>query len=186
MLNHSRGASSLLFFASALFAQIKSDNLKWKIFNCWLPLISYLCNASGYDFHWVILDYAVITLLCVSYINEYIVTVVINLLFLIEILTDKNLVITKNAAYVLAITKALFISSVFFNNTIQHSALVVSVAGSLLFYFLRYIRFLVLRDAVVKFEVIVLTWLLHLSVAVTLMCISCLAVTEYDIPVYLQ
>jgi len=182
-MNFLKGSSSLLFGISALFALAKSENLPWKIFNCWLPIISFLCNASGYEKKWLLMDYAVIIFLCISYVNEPIVTWTINVLCIVEILADQNIVITKNAAYLLAITKGVMISSFFFQNTFQHYTMMLSMTFGFAIYSTRFIRYRFTTDD--SIEYVIWTWGLHACVAIMLMCFSCLAVKEYDYSVYL-
>jgi hypothetical protein len=176
-LDHVRGYSSLFFMFSAVYACIKSDDnfVYWKIFNIFLPPISYLCNASHYFPLFLTMDYSVITALSLSYILERRIISTILLFGLIEVFWKNQIVITKNVADFVAVGKAIWISYVFKTSKIHFLVLVSSACGFGITYYVRSIFFVGTKTSVN----LNITRLMHFCVMSLLCCISTVATKEY-------
>jgi hypothetical protein len=97
-----RGLSSLLFIVSAYEAYNVSDMIMWKISNMILVISSFLCNVYPIP-KYMLFDYLTIILICISYINNLYINIIILFVLAYEYITYKTVTSTRNLVVILAI-----------------------------------------------------------------------------------
>jgi hypothetical protein len=102
-----KGSSSLLFLISTTKALYCSKLILWKIFNGLLVIASYLCNASGYNEPYLLLDYFAIFLVCTSYVNHYYINSLFILSAISEYITTSSIEHIKDITFATAVTKSI-------------------------------------------------------------------------------
>ena len=84
MWNWFNGISSLFFLVSTWTALENSKSFYFKCSSVVLVPASYMCNANGFDPSFLLLDYAAISLVSLSYLNNLYTTVFFGSLAAIE------------------------------------------------------------------------------------------------------
>lgn len=136
-LDFAKGSSSLLFIISATKSLYCSKLILWKIFNSTLIVVSYLCNASNFENHFLFLDYLTIFSACSSYINAGFVNSFLIFVLLYEYNAYKSIENAKNAAFITALIKAIIHTYLYVDMLHYHIILYSSIFG-IIVYKIRY------------------------------------------------
>lgn len=103
-----KGASSLFLIISTIKAFYSSDLLWWKLANLLLVPSSYLCNINDFKEPYLNIDYIAITLVCCSYINNFLINNALYVLCMLEYKMTDTIHYTKNTAVLTAVIKSLW------------------------------------------------------------------------------
>ena len=150
--------SSFLFIISAIKAYYCGNNIAWKLSNGVLIIASYLCNSTGYEPVYLLLDYFTISVVCMSYINNIYTHGSIGYLMLYEFQYTGSIEHTKNIAFVTAIAKS--IKNTYYVSRFHWYVLVGSSIASGLVYKIRYELY---KQKHREYNVL-LTYLLHICI----------------------
>ena len=116
------GMSSLLFIISAMKSlSLKQRFVSWKLLNCTLVGVSYLCNANNYKEPYLLIDHVNILLIALNYIGfsfypgEWISPLFIKILLFLSVIEYKQyktIDFTKNVSVAISILKLIFYSQI--------------------------------------------------------------------------
>ena len=100
--------SSLLFIISTIKALYVSKLILWKVFNILLIISSYLCNSfNEVDKNIILFDYLAIFLVCISYLNNMKINVILIALLIYEYYKFSTISSTKTITFVLTILTSI-------------------------------------------------------------------------------
>lgn len=100
--------SSLLFIISTIKALYVSKLILWKVFNILLIISSYLCNSFNVvDKNIILFDYLAIFLVCISYLNNMKINVILIALLIYEYYKFSTISSTKTITFVLTILTSI-------------------------------------------------------------------------------
>lgn len=131
------GSSSLLFIISTTKAFYNSSLIWWKVTNTFLIFASFLCNATEYTPIYMQMDYLAIYLVCISYMNNYVYTLLYSLLLLYEYKNYNSIETIKNVAFVCSITKSIVRTYLYVDN-LHYNVLIISSISGIIIYKIRY------------------------------------------------
>jgi hypothetical protein len=136
------GMSSLLFIIPAIksLSLHKQEFISWKLLNCTLVGISFLCNANNYKEPYLLLDHINILLISLNYIGfsfysgEWISRYFIKTLLLLSIIEYqkyKTIDFTKNMSIAISILKLVFYLQILIRE--NHSVYLIIYYKSLIY-----------------------------------------------------
>ena len=160
------GSSSLLFMISTAKAIKNSKLLWWKIFNSQLIVASFLCNASEYKDSYMLVDYATLFLMNVSYINNYRINNYLFFLLGIEYYYKKSIENTKNFSFVIVILCSTINTYLYEDSYSFYSLIGTTITGGIIYN----LRYYLNKNNCKKYNLL-LTYLFHFSIMNSL-CIS--------------
>ena len=158
-LDFAKGSSSLLFIISATKSLYCSKLILWKIFNSTLIVVSYLCNASNFENHFLFLDYLIIFSACASYINAVFMNSFLIIALFYEYNVYKSIENAKNSAFIIAIIKSIINTYLYVDRLHYYIILYSSIFG-IVVYKIRYNLYLCNNFA----YNLPLTYLFHLCI----------------------
>ena len=155
------GVSSLLFIISTIKAFISSDLILWKLSNSVLIISSHLCNAYSFE-KYLLFDYMMIYLTCLSYLNNSTLNSVLVLSGIYEYINKESIEITKNITFTLTLLKSITCTYIYINN--QFFFIIVGVSSmGVIVYKIRYSLYLIDPR-----KTWYMTWIWHLCVTTIL------------------
>jgi len=158
-MNQIQGTSSLLFLISTIKAIYCSKLILWKIFNGFLIIASYLCNASNYEPQYLFLDYSTIFLVSSSYVNNAAINSFLVASLLYEYSTTRSIENSKNAAFASAVSKSILYTYLYVDKIHFYVILTSSISGVIIYK----IRYNLHKNNNRKY-IIPLTYLFHICI----------------------
>lgn len=168
-MNHHNGLSSMLFLISATNSFYNSTSMLWKFANILLPISSYLCNSSGYNKDYLLLDYYTIYLISISYIYKLApIRISLEVLLCIEWYNYNSIECSKNVAFLFAIVSSIIntYTKYYYNNTNKN--------GTIMFYILLSSAILATITYIIRYQYfsnnhnIILTTIFHICITTIL------------------
>ena len=100
-----KGGSSLFFIISKYKSFLCSPSFFWKLTNIGLIFASFLYNSSNNNPQLLFMDFLMIFLVCLSYINHFVTINFLSMLSVIEFDRRQSIEHTKNLTYMITICK---------------------------------------------------------------------------------
>lgn len=179
-----KGASSLLFLIPTYQAFMISEWISWKLANAFLVVASFLCNAHDCSGSYVLLDYFAIFLVSTSYIHCLTINFPLFASLLYEWRNHRSIELTKNVAFVLAVTKSN-VYTFWYVDTMSFYLLLSSTLVGVIVYGIRY--YLHQNDYHHNPYHFTLTWVFHVCITnvLTISSMTTLGGTYFDIALFL-
>ena len=169
------GFSSLLFIISAVNSFYSSKLIFYKITNCVLIPVSYLCNSTNNKLY-LLVDYITICAICFSYLNNRIINGLLIYSLIYEYNKTSSVINTKNISFGLAITTAIY-KTYIISNYVCTYILIISTISGIVSYEVRYY----LTNNNIHNYTLFLTWWLHSSIMCLLYVIAPTATQSLNI-----
>ena len=169
MWNWFNGISSLFFIVSTWTALENSKSFCFKCSSVVLVPVSYMCNASGFDPSFLLLDYTAISMVGLSYLNNWGTTVLFTSLAVYEYAKTGTLRKTARATFGTAGAVSLYRTYLYKDAWKGHQLLFSFVLA--FFVFLGKVRCSTVQDSMG----VRLTYLWHFT-CTTILCVAALTV----------
>jgi hypothetical protein len=161
-MNLLKGGSSLFFIISTYKSFLCSPLFFWKLTN--IGFASFLYNSSDNNLNLLFMDYLMIFLVCLSYINHFVTNNFLFMLSVIEFDRRQSIEHTKNLTYMITICKVC-INTYHYLSKYYFYLVIFSSFSMIFIYLLR--RYLFYKNIPI-YIYISLTYLLHFFTTIIL------------------
>ncbi len=159
-----KGGSSLFFIISTYKSFLCSPSFFWKITNIGLIFASFLYNSSDNNPQLLFIDYLMIFLVCLSYINDFVTINLLSMLSVFEFDRRQTIEHTKNLTYMITICKVC-VNTYHYLSEYHFYLMIFSSFFMIFIYLLR--RYLFYKNISI-YIYITLTYLLHFFTTIIL------------------
>lgn len=132
------GLSSFLFIISTIKTIYSSRLLLYRFGNISLIYSSFLVNSYQNNSLFLLIDYSVIYLICLSYINHLFIQIFLNTSLLYEYHTKNTIETTKNICFIVSISKGIYNTYIFIEDKSYYYTILTSTLVGLTLYSCRY------------------------------------------------